>query len=50
VQGQRIMLDGVAFEAKWWTQGDNPASGQADPGSSPWRTLTQEEIAKLLED
>ncbi|MBK7821980.1 MAG: glycosyl hydrolase family 18 [Tessaracoccus sp.] len=49
VQGQRVMLDGIAFEAKWWTQGDNPASGQADPGSSPWRTLTQEEIGKLLE-
>lgn len=49
LQGGRVMLDGVAFEAKWWTQGDNPVSGQADPGSSPWRTLTQEEIGKLLE-
>ncbi len=47
-RGQRVMLEGVAFEAKWWSQGDNPVSGQADPGASPWRTLTEDEIEKLL--
>jgi chitinase len=47
-RGRRVMFDGVAYEAKWWSQGDNPAAGQADPGASPWRALTQDEIAKLL--
>lgn len=46
--GERVLLDDVAYEARWWTQGDSPAAGQADPGASPWRVLTQEEIAALL--
>lgn len=48
-RGDRTMLDGVAYEAKWWTLDDNPASGQADPGASPWRVLTQAEIESLLD-
>ncbi len=46
--GDRVMLEGIGYEARWWTQSDNPASGQVDPGNSPWRILTQDEIAKLL--
>lgn len=47
-RGDRVMADGRAYEAKWWTERENPAAGQMDPGSSPWRELTQEEIAELL--
>lgn len=47
-KGHRILFEGLAYEAKWWSQGDNPASGQKDPGASPWRALTQDEIEKLL--
>ena len=47
-RGQRVMLDGVAYEAKWWTQGADPSSGQADPGASPWQALAQDEIGRLL--
>lgn len=46
--GDRVMLEGIAYEARWWTQSDNPAAGQVDPGNSPWRVLTQAEISKLL--
>lgn len=48
VQGDRVFLDGVAYEAQWWTVGENPAAGQADPGASPWRVITQDEIGQIL--
>lgn len=48
-KNDRVMLDGVAYEARWWTQAENPAAGQQDPGNSPWRRLTTEEVEKLLE-
>ncbi|WP_188755642.1 chitinase [Microbacterium album] len=50
VAGDRVMLDGIAYEARWWTQGDNPAAVQLDPGGAPWVPLTQDEIAELLSE
>ncbi|WP_304650871.1 chitinase [Tessaracoccus palaemonis] len=47
-KGDEVMLDGGAYRARWWTQGDNPASGQVNPGTSPWEKLTSAEITKLL--
>ena len=34
VAGTRVQLDLVPYEAKWWTQGQEP--GVAVPGGSPW--------------
>ncbi|MCW2757817.1 MAG: glycosyl hydrolase family 18, partial [Nocardioidaceae bacterium] len=47
-KGQRVLFDGTAFTAKWWTQGDSPAarSTQADP--SPWERLSDAEIRQVL--
>jgi chitinase len=44
LRGQRVLLDGLAFTAKWYTQGTSPdaRSTQAEP--SPWRQLTDAEI------
>jgi chitinase len=47
-KGQRVLFDGVPFEAKWWTQGDSPEAASADPDSSPWTPLTQDEIDQIL--
>ncbi|MGN7799062.1 chitinase [Leifsonia sp. 22587] len=47
-KGQRILFDGVPFEAKWWTQGDSPEAASADPDSSPWAPLTQDEIDQII--
>ncbi len=43
-KGERVLFDGVAFSAKWWTQGDSPSerSTQSDP--SPWQQLTDAEL------
>jgi chitinase len=47
-KGQRVLFDGVPFEAKWWTQGDSPEAASSDPDSSPWTPLTQDEIDQIL--
>ncbi|MEK7570094.1 MAG: chitinase [Patescibacteria group bacterium] len=46
--GQRVVLGGVPYQAKWWTQGDSPAATAVDPNSSPWVPLTQAQINELL--
>ena len=49
-EGDRVLFDGIAFQAKWWTQGDSPAAASINPDSSPWLRLTQEQIKTMLED
>jgi len=34
VAGTRVLLDGVPYQANWWTQGQWP--GVAAVGGSPW--------------
>lgn len=46
--GERVLLDGLAYQAKWWTQGDSPAASAENPDSSPWIPLTQAQISELL--
>ncbi|WP_454293313.1 carbohydrate-binding protein [Salana multivorans] len=41
-EGDRVMLDSVAYEAKWWNQGEHPGAGQANPGESAWQVVTEE--------
>lgn len=48
-RGDRVMHEGKPYEAKWWSQGDSPDAGTADPGSSPWQPLSSEQITELLE-
>lgn len=47
--GERILFNGIAFQAKWWTQGDSPAASSSNPTSSPWIALTQSQVEKLLQ-
>lgn len=49
VEGDRVMLDGVAYEAKWWTTGDSPAGASTDADNSPWHILTAREIQAVLD-
>ena len=50
VAGDRVLLGGVAFEAKWWTQGDSPEAASVDSDSSPWKPLTGADILALLDE
>lgn len=47
-KGDRVLLDGIPYEAKWWNAGESPESATADPDGSAWVPLTQKEIDALL--
>jgi chitinase len=49
VAGDRVMLAGIPFEAKWWTKGDSPEASATDPDNSPWIALTSEQIQKVID-
>ena len=40
VVGDRVQLDGVGYQAKWWTQGDVPGAGPGSPYDYPWELVT----------
>jgi Uncharacterized protein contain chitin-binding domain type 3 len=46
-RGDRVMLGGTGYEAKWWTQGDSPEAAAVDADSSPWRELTDDEVREI---
>ncbi|MGZ0211529.1 MAG: chitinase [Actinomycetales bacterium] len=46
-EGDRVLFDGVPYEAKWWNQGDSPAAFSSDPDGTPWAPLTTEQIKSL---
>lgn len=46
--GQRVLFNGVPYQAKWWTQGDSPAAASANPDSSPWAPLTQDQVNAIV--
>lgn len=46
--GQRVLFNGLPYQAKWWTQGDSPAASTSNPDSSPWVALTQEQVNELV--
>ncbi|MGI9822652.1 chitinase [Agromyces sp. Marseille-Q5079] len=43
-QGDRVLFDGLPYEAKWWTQGDSPRESEVDPDSSPWAAVDAADI------
>lgn len=48
-QGARVLVDGVPYRAKWWTEADHPEVSESNPDASPWVPLTAEEIRKVLD-
>lgn len=47
-KGQRIIFDGIPYEAKWWNQGESPEAYAADPNSSPWTPISIAEIEAII--
>lgn len=37
--GQKVMFDGLGYQAKWSNQGATPADAVNDPAGSPWQPL-----------
>ncbi len=38
-QGQKVIRDGLGYQAKYYTQGDDPAEVLTNPSGSPWKAL-----------
>jgi chitinase len=45
-----VLFEGMPYQAKWWTKGESPEAASADPDSSPWIPLTQNQINELLKN
>lgn len=43
-RGSRVLFDGYAFEAKWWTQSDSPQAMLEGAPDSPWMKLTPAQL------
>ena len=41
VAGDDVLYGGVPYQARWWNEGEPPASAASDPYGSPWRLLDQ---------
>ncbi|MGA1838549.1 carbohydrate-binding protein [Herbiconiux sp. 11R-BC] len=39
-QGDRVQLNGTAYEARWWSQGKSPDRSVLDHDYSPWKLIT----------
>jgi chitinase len=48
LKGERILLGGDVFEAKWWTQGDSPEAALQGSDGSAWMALSSDEVRELL--
>jgi len=46
--GDRILFEGVPFRAKWWNRGESPAASVANPDSSPWIALTEDQVIEII--
>jgi chitinase len=40
VAGQRVLYEGVGYQAKWWTQDQPPQPNPLQPADTPWQLLT----------
>lgn len=50
VRGDRVLFDGLPYEAKWWTSGQSPQEAEIDPDSSPWLALDPQEVIDSTTD
>ncbi|TXK17063.1 chitinase [Homoserinibacter sp. GY 40078] len=48
--GDRILYEGIAYQARWWNQTASPEVALASPGDSPWERLSDDEVTRLLAD
>lgn len=48
-RGDRVLFDGLPYEARWWTRGDSPQAAETDADSSPWLALDPAEVIAGLD-
>lgn len=48
--GERVLFNGVPYQAKWWNKAQSPAAASSNSESSPWAPLTQAQINAIKAD
>jgi chitinase len=48
--GERILFNGVPYQAKWWNKAQSPAAASSNSEASPWAPLTQAQINAIKAD
>jgi chitinase len=46
-KGDRVLLDGVPYRARWWNLGESPEVATTNPDVSAWRAYTATEVRRL---
>jgi chitinase len=50
-KADRVIFEGVPYQAKWWNQGESPEASHSDPDGSPWTALDVRDVeAELAEE
>ncbi|WP_247827774.1 chitinase [Arthrobacter antioxidans] len=49
-RGDRILVDGRVYEAKWWSQSDSPEAAVQGSDASPWQKLDDATLLRILEE
>ncbi len=49
-RGDRILVDGRVYEAKWWSQSDSPEAAEQGSDASPWEKLDDAAVLKAVEE
>ena len=50
LKGDRVLFDGLPYEAKWWSQGDSPQAAEVNADGSPWMALDARDVLKEIAD
>ncbi|HEY5695447.1 MAG TPA: carbohydrate-binding protein [Candidatus Saccharimonadales bacterium] len=45
--GDRVLFNGVPYQAKWWNKGQSPAASTSNPTSSPWAPFTEAQLEQV---
>ncbi|MDN4609489.1 carbohydrate-binding protein [Arthrobacter sp. IIF3SC--B10] len=49
-RGDRILVEGRVYEAKWWSQSDSPEAAVQGSDASPWQKLDDAALLKIIEE
>ena len=47
-RGDRILVDGRVYEAKWWSRSDSPEAAVHGSDASPWQKLDDATFLEIL--
>ncbi|MUK01272.1 glycosyl hydrolase family 18 [Vibrio cholerae] len=49
-RGDRILVEGRVYEAKWWSQSDSPEAAEQGSDASAWEKVDDAAVLKIIEE